>query len=235
VEIILLACETLPWADIDTVLLDMDGTLLDLHFDSFFWLEHLPIRYAQIHQCDFAETKVSLLAQLSKNKGTIEWYSVDYWSDKLKLDIAELRAEVAHNISYRPFVKDFLRLLSESSKRVVLVTNDHRSGLEMKLRVTGLADYLDKIIVSHDYSVAKEEQAFWHKMQEDEAFDPKRALFIDDTVAVLDSAALYGIGHLRYIPQPNSQQTREHCAKYSGIHCFSKINQQLLSSWSEDE
>ena len=35
--------------DIDTVLLDMDGTLLDLHYDNHFWLEHLPQRYAELH------------------------------------------------------------------------------------------------------------------------------------------------------------------------------------------
>ncbi|HBT55971.1 MAG TPA: haloacid dehalogenase, partial [Pseudomonas sp.] len=32
----------LNWNAIDTVLLDMDGTLLDLHFDNHFWLEHMP-------------------------------------------------------------------------------------------------------------------------------------------------------------------------------------------------
>ena len=34
---------TLPdWQEIDTVLLDMDGTLLDLHYDNYFWLTHIP-------------------------------------------------------------------------------------------------------------------------------------------------------------------------------------------------
>ncbi|MCP4043692.1 MAG: haloacid dehalogenase, partial [Gammaproteobacteria bacterium] len=32
------------WNSIHTVLLDMDGTLLDLHFDNQFWLEHVPLR-----------------------------------------------------------------------------------------------------------------------------------------------------------------------------------------------
>ena len=36
----------LNWNDIDTVLLDMDGTLLDRHFDDHFWLDHVPKRYA---------------------------------------------------------------------------------------------------------------------------------------------------------------------------------------------
>jgi putative hydrolase of the HAD superfamily len=31
---------------IDTVLLDMDGTILDLKFDSHFWRELVPTKYA---------------------------------------------------------------------------------------------------------------------------------------------------------------------------------------------
>ena len=28
--------------NVDLVLLDMDGTLLDLHYDSHFWLDYVP-------------------------------------------------------------------------------------------------------------------------------------------------------------------------------------------------
>ncbi|MEJ2034453.1 MAG: hypothetical protein P8Y63_15790, partial [Deltaproteobacteria bacterium] len=34
------------WGVIDTVLLDMDGTLLDKHFDDYFWLRFVPENYA---------------------------------------------------------------------------------------------------------------------------------------------------------------------------------------------
>jgi 5'-nucleotidase len=34
----------LNWNEIDEVLLDMDGTLLDRHFDNFFFEEELPRR-----------------------------------------------------------------------------------------------------------------------------------------------------------------------------------------------
>ncbi|MDH3916294.1 MAG: haloacid dehalogenase, partial [Chromatiales bacterium] len=39
--------ETAPydWSTVDTVLLDMDGTLLDLRFDNYFWQELVPSRY----------------------------------------------------------------------------------------------------------------------------------------------------------------------------------------------
>jgi putative hydrolase of the HAD superfamily len=214
----------IPWTKIDTVLLDMDGTLLDLHFDSHFWLEHLPVRYAQIHDSEPKQAKDWLMQRLSKERGTIDWYCVDYWSDQLSVDIAALKREVKHNICYRPHAERFLELLNQSSQKVVLVTNDHRSSLEMKLELTGLAQYLDEIIVSHDFKVAKEHQDFWHKMQGIEYFEPDRTLFIDDTSAILDAAGQFGIKHLRLISQPDSNSCRKLQSPHRRIECFSTIN-----------
>ena len=45
------------WKNIDTVLLDMDGTLLDLHFDNHFWQTFVPLRYAQQHAGGAFEVK----------------------------------------------------------------------------------------------------------------------------------------------------------------------------------
>mgnify|MGYP000399803101 CR=1 FL=1 len=50
----------LDWTTIDTVLLDMDGTLLDLHFDNHFWLDYVPRRYAEARGIPEADAKREL-------------------------------------------------------------------------------------------------------------------------------------------------------------------------------
>ena len=47
----------LDWNNISTVLLDMDGTLLDLHFDNYFWQHHVPVRYAEKHKLELDDAR----------------------------------------------------------------------------------------------------------------------------------------------------------------------------------
>lgn len=37
----------IDWQAVDTVLLDMDGTLLDLAFDNYFWQKLVPETYGE--------------------------------------------------------------------------------------------------------------------------------------------------------------------------------------------
>ena len=47
----------LDWHTIDTVLLDMDGTLLDLYYDNHFWREHVPMRFAEKQKISLDQAK----------------------------------------------------------------------------------------------------------------------------------------------------------------------------------
>lgn len=211
----------LDWNAIDTVLLDMDGTLLDLHFDSYFWLEHLPRRFAAIHGVEPELARQQLLERIMKEQGSLNWYCVDFWSEELAVDIAALKAEIAEKVAFRPHVQEFLRDLRAADKRAVIVTNAHRKSLDLKLARTGLDRYVDRIICSHDYGLPKEEPTFWDRLREDEPFDPARTLLIDDSLPVLRSAERYGIGYLRSIAQPDSQQPPRADAEFVGIQRFS--------------
>ncbi|WP_299197223.1 GMP/IMP nucleotidase [uncultured Amphritea sp.] len=213
----------MDWTNIDTVLLDMDGTLLDLHFDTYFWLEHLPVRYAELHRVDFREAQQWLHQRIMQEQGTLNWYCLDYWSKELSVDIKALKREIRERIAFRPHVHDFLEHLKEQGVRRVIVTNAHQDSLSLKLEETGLDQLVDRIICSHDYQIPKEQQGFWQQLQKDEPFDPERTLLVDDSLSVLASAREHGIGYLLSIIQPDSQQPGREIADFSAIDHFNEL------------
>lgn len=212
----------IDWQAIDTVLLDMDGTLLDLHFDSHFWLEHLPRRYGELHRLDEA-SQHQLRERIIGEQGTLNWYSLAYWSRELGVDIVALKREVQHLIGLRGDALDFLKWLKRAHPRVVLATNADRASLELKLPLTGLEEYLDAIVSSADLGVPKEAQEFWFELQEVEPFDPARTLFIDDNPAVLESAREFGIRHLLGIKQPDSTKPERELEEFIALDRFATI------------
>ena len=196
------------WQNIDTVLLDMDGTLLDLHYDNYFWLSYLPQRYANIHGTSLSQAKKIVENHSHTVRGTLKWYCLDYWSDILKLDIVLLKKEVQYKIKERPHCRDFLDFLLVNDKKVALVTNAHPQTLALKLSLTSIGEQLDNIVSSHQFQQPKESQIFWKMLHEQLDFDPERTLFIDDTVQILRAAEKFGIKHIMAIHQPDSQIQR---------------------------
>jgi len=212
----------IDWNAIDTVLLDMDGTLLDLHYDNYFWMTHLPQRFAEANGLTIDVAKAQLEAHIRAHEGTLNWYCLEFWSDALQMDIRALKEEVQEKIQIRPFVVDFLQALQARGKKLVLITNAHPQSLDLKLEITAIDQWLDMVISSHEFQQPKEAQAFWQQLAAREPFDPKRTLFIDDTVRILDSARDFGIEYLLCIHEPDSQKTRRIDA-YPAIHHFDEI------------
>jgi putative hydrolase of the HAD superfamily len=222
----------IDWPNIDTVLLDMDGTLLDLHFDNHFWLEHVPKRYAEAKGLDLELATEELMGRYQAVLGTLDWYCVDHWSRELGLDIVMLKQEVAHLIAVHPHVLDFLDALAVAGKRRVLVTNAHRKTLAFKLARTPLGEHLDRLLCSHDFGLPKEHPDFWEKLREDEPFDPDRTLFVDDSLPVLRSAAAYGIRWLLAITGPDSRQPVRDLDEFPAVVDFAAPLRELRDRYS---
>ncbi len=212
-----------PWSEIDTVLLDMDGTLLDLHFDNHFWLEYLPRRYAEHHGISRAMADLELQPLFEAHAGKLTWYCLDFWSAELKLSVSALKREVAHLIALKPDVDRFLAALRQTGKRVALITNAHRDSLSLKLEKVELAPWFDRLISSHDYGFPKEDQQFWFALQQDFPFDPARTLFIDDSLPILRSACRYGIAHLLGVRRPDSRQPPRDTAEFEAVETYREL------------
>ncbi len=213
----------IDWKKIDTVLLDMDGTLLDLNFDNHFWKEFVPLKFAEQKSISIVMAKQALEPQFKSMEGRLEWYCLDYWSNVLQLDIAALKAEISGLIAVLPHVTEFLEKLQQSSQKVLLVTNAHRDSLGLKMEKTCLQPFFDGIISSHDLGFPKESADFWQLLQQQQPFDKKTTLLIDDSLAVLNSARLFGIAHLISVSKPDSSQPKKDVTDYPAIEDFREL------------
>lgn len=218
----------LNWSVIDTVLLDMDGTLLDLNFDNHFWQRFVPQQYAVLHGISEQEAKQRLIPRFKAMEGRLEWYCLDYWTEALALNIAELKLEVAGLIAIHPHVVEFLEAVRASGRRILLVTNAHRGSLDLKMEKTCLQVFFDEIISSHDYGFAKEQQSFWQSLQTNHGFDKNRSLLVDDSLAVLRSAQQFGIAHLVSIAKPDSTMPVRVITEFPAVEDFRPLMTGLI-------
>ncbi|WP_102798608.1 GMP/IMP nucleotidase [Bowmanella denitrificans] len=195
----------LSWNQIDTVLLDMDGTLLDLHFDNHFWLELIPAKLAERDGISLEQAKARMQKDYDAVTGTIAWYCLDYWAERLQMDIVSAKREVQHLISLREDSLPFLDALHASGRQVVLVTNAHPGSLSLKVERTQLDQHIDLLISTHEFGVTKESQSLWQQLQARLGFDPARTLFVDDSLVILEAARQFGIAHLLAVSNPDSK------------------------------
>ncbi|MDX1756909.1 MAG: GMP/IMP nucleotidase [Marinobacter sp.] len=212
------------WTKLDTVFLDMDGTLLDLHFDTHFWLEHLPRRYAEHHRMSPEQAQARILPMIQAERGSLNWYCTDYWSDRLNLDITGLKAEVGDRIGFRPHAREFLARLHQAGLRSIIVTNCHPDPLALKFRHTGLDRLVDDVVSSHTLGKPKEDASFWDDLRHLQPHDPESTLMVDDSFPVLDSAIAAGIGQALAILAPDSRQPEQaQHPELPGIRHFDEV------------
>ena len=194
----------IDWHSIDTVLLDMDGTLLDLKYDNTLWNQLVPDRYCDARPSATQRNRQDLLQHMMDTRHTIDFYCLNYWARYTGLEIVALHHELAHLIQYRPGAESFLGWLDRKGVRRILVTNAHRDSLSVKNAYSGLCRAMHATVSSHDYGHPKETESFWVRLAENHPFDTSRTLLIDDSRAVLDAAAAYGIEYLLTVQQPDS-------------------------------
>ena len=211
------------WSAVESVFMDMDGTLLDLHFDNHFWLEHLPLRFAERHGLTPEASLEALTPRFRAVEGTLAWYSLEYWSRELDMDIVTLKREVEHLIRVLPHAEDFLKRVRAMGKRLVLVTNAHADVLNLKMERTRIESHFDRIVSSHDLGHPKETPEFWHRLQEAEPFRTETTLLADDSLPVLRAARDYGIRHIVAMRRPDSRRPPRDMEDFPAIETLAEL------------
>ena len=191
--------------DIEYVLLDMDGTLLDKYFDDYFWEHLVPEKYAEIHDITFGRAKEELMKKYKVHEGTLNWTDLDFWSNQLKIDIPAMKEQIKHLIEVHPHVENFLRMLGKEKKKVFLVTNAHYKSIDLKFKKTLIGKYFDAVLTSFDAGYPKEDIKFWEVAEKRLGFDKGKTLFIDDTEEILKAAKKFGIKYILYKARANSK------------------------------
>lgn len=204
--------------DCDTLMLDMDGTLLDLAFDNYVWTQLVPQEYARERSITEDQARKQLYRTMREMEGKLDWYCLDFWSELLDLDIVALHRGMNHRIGYLPGAEDFLEQVSAMDLRLLLVTNSHRDTLEIKDEVTDVKRFFDAIYTSHDLGHPKEDQPFWESLRSREGFDPERTMFVDDNLTVLASARRFGIRNLVAVAQPETAGPVREVSDYRSVN-----------------
>lgn len=213
----------IPFAELKYILLDMDGTLLDLYFDDFFWGHLVPEKYAERHDISFGAAKDLLYRTYKSHEKTLNWCDIDFWSRELRLDIPALKEQIRHLIEVHPHVIDFLKMVRKQKKKVFLLTNAHFKTVNLKFRKTAIGKYFDSVLCSFDVGYPKEFVEFWQKAEKKLGFDKEHSLFIDDTEDVLITAREYGIKYLLFKAHANSKTEPKKTDTFLTIHDFREL------------
>ncbi len=214
----------LDWGNIQTVLLDMDGTLLDLNYDNKVWNELVPTAFAQRHGLAIDDARTDLLSHMREIRGTIDFYSFDYWIAHTGIDLQGVHRQATDLIAFRRDAREFLTWLQEHGHRSIIATNAHWDSIKIKDEFSGVCSMVDSVVSSHDYGHPKEDPGFWEAISDDgHLTDRSSTLFIDDNEDVLSAAAEAGIGYILCVSTPDSNRAERSGLKFPSFSDFQSL------------
>lgn len=190
------------------IFFDMDGTLLDLAFDTYIWMQLVPERWAVEHQATLEQAKSKLYQYYLQFQGSLNWYSSQFWRQHIGVDAFAVQQENRHLIAPRFGCFELLNALQHLDIECWIVSNADQVTLDLKLENVPIRPYFKQVISSESIGYAKEDQRFWQTLQHRHPFDLSQVTFIDDNYAVLDSAKQFGIAQLFSISEPDSSTRR---------------------------
>jgi putative hydrolase of the HAD superfamily len=211
------------WSEVNHVLIDMDGTLLDKYFDDYFWGHLVPEKYSEKHHMSFGKAKEFLCEKYRSHEMTLNWTDIDFWSHELALDIPVLKEQLRHLIDVHPYVLEFLDLLRQHKKKIILATNAHYKTVALKMRKTEIGHYFDRVVTSMDMGYPKEDLRFWERARKMIHFEKDATMFIDDTEDVLKTAQAFGIKYIILKGIASSKEPPSNSNSFVRVNLFKEL------------
>tara|TARA_Y100000590_G_scaffold145430_2_gene167250 strand:+ start:19138 stop:19791 length:654 start_codon:yes stop_codon:yes gene_type:complete len=197
----------MEFKQVKNFLIDMDGVILDIKYDHFFWQEHMPMEYAKKNDLSLIESKKILHQIFYYKTKTKDWYDLDYWSNMIGIDVLKEKNKKNNmdKIKLNDDAIDFLQVLKKLDKKVFLITNAHKKTLDLKMSKFPLNKYFDNMICSHELNYVKEEIPFWYMLKRKLNINFENTVLIEDTYENIKAAYLSGINNFIYISEVEKQ------------------------------
>ncbi len=186
--------------DIECLLVDMDGVILDNTYDNNFWQNQIPNVLSKKRNISFNDAKRLAIQIFNFKKNTKDWYDLDYWSNMLDIDIeAEKRSdESLSKIKLYDHVTETLTKLKKSIK-LILITNAHRKTLNIKLGKYDISPYFDEMICAHELHYVKEDIQLWYMLKSKFKLNFEKTILVEDTINNINVALSAGVSSAVYV------------------------------------
>ena len=181
------------------ILSDLDGVILDLAYDIKFWELWLPEQVANQTNKSIEETKAEIMAEIDIQRGTLNFYDLNYWDDLLNVDCMQIFREKTERCSYLGGSYEALQRLSTLKNPKYILTNGDPRIQEYKAETQNFLEFFDSIFYSMHVGYPKESKEFWALARHNLNLDFEDTIFIDDDFKVVTAAAKAGIKQVAWI------------------------------------
>ena len=200
------------------ILSDLDGVILDLSYDIKFWELWLPEHVADKANQSIEEAQEKIQAEIDAQRGTLNFYDLNYWDDLLNVDCMEIIKEQEEKCSYLEGSYEALERLATFKNPKHILTNGDPRIQEYKAEIQDFLKFFDSIFYSMHAGYPKEEKEFWALARHNLNLDFEDAIFIDDDFKVVTAAVKAGIKQVIWIT-PGKNRILQ-----NGIETFPSLN-----------
>ena len=181
------------------ILSDLDGVILDLAYDKKFWELWLPEQVTRQTNKSIEEAKAEIMTEIDIQRGTLNFYDLNYWDDLLNVDCMQIFQEKEERCSYLAGSYEALQRLSTLKNPKYILTNGDPRIQEYKAETQNFLEFFDSIFYSMHAGYPKESKEFWALARHNLNLDFEDTIFIDDDLKVVTAAAKAGIKQVAWI------------------------------------